>query len=60
MQVTVEIRDRLAFVVCRAVYALRHIVGNARAQRWATAAFMRFARYRVCGGKWRRIEERLR
>ena len=57
VSIPIEIRFRLASVVCRVVYALRHVVGAERAQRWATAAAWRFARYRVLGGKWQRIRE---
>lgn len=57
VSVPIETRMRLAIIACRVVYALRHIVGNARAQRWAAAAAYRFARFRVLGGKWQRIQE---
>ena len=57
-RVTIEVKTRLARFAARLVYSLRHVVGNARAQRWATAAANRFVRYRVLGGRWQRFNTR--
>lgn len=54
MKVEVTIDARWALLGARAAFALRHAIGDKRAQRFATWIAFRFARVRIGDGPWRR------